>query len=410
MLDTYSLSGISIMTLDGFLKKTSIKIDRKKIKDIGENADYNIEIKDNLYLYPAIINVHDHLRGNYLPKVGPKPGTFYLNWSYWDEDLHSAPVYYEREKNSIDDLYLLSAYKNLFSGIVTVNDHFPHKITDKYIPVLPIRVIKNYTLAHAVSSFALKWGDSIEEEHKRAIKKNYPFITHCEEGFDEETQSAVEKLEALNCFDKYDVLIHCLGFSDMDIKKTQKAGASIVWCPVSNMFMFNVTCKIKKILDANINVCLGTDATHSGSANIIEEMHFARKLYNKMYKENLPAETLYKMVTINPAKAFRMQNNIGSIEKGKIADILLIKPEEKDPYEAFVNLKMENIELLTYEGNPIYGSAEYEDLFKKKEINYTKIKVKKKNKVIVGDPAGLLKKIRNTVGFKKTFDFIPIDD
>ena len=107
MLNTYSISNISIITPGQFIKKGTVKIFKDKIENIGSidskesNAKCNIDIPGNLYLYPALINVHDHLRGNYLPKVGPKPGSFYLNWAEWDNDLKGAPVYTEREKNSI---------------------------------------------------------------------------------------------------------------------------------------------------------------------------------------------------------------------------------------------------------------------------------------------------------------------
>lgn len=410
MQESYSLSGVSILTSGSFLKNSSITINQSKIQDIGKTSDFNIKIKENLYLYPAIINVHDHFQGNYLPKVGPKEGTFYLNWSYWVNDLKAAPVYEERAKNTDKDLYTLSMYKNIFSGVVTVNDHFPHAENNKYIRDMPIRVVTDYTLAHAVSSFAQKWGDKIEIEHKRAIENNFPFITHCAEGFDKETQSAVKTLEKLKCLDDHDVLIHCIGFSDEDIKKIQNVGATIVWCPGSNMYMFNVTCKIKKILVAKINVCIGTDSTHSGTANILEEMRWAREVYYKMYREEISPETLFKLVTINPAQAFRIQHKTGSIEIGKHADLLLIKPCDKDPYKAFVDLQMEDIELLTYNGNPVYSAREYEELFKKRAVDYTKIRVRGRDKLIVGDPVRLMGQIRKAVGYKKTFDFIPLDD
>ena len=120
--------------------------------------------------FPALINIHDHFNGNYLPKVGPPPGEFYLNWSGLGQATcrNSDVIKVERAKTSVEDRYFLSAYKNLFSGVVTANDHFPHEWNEPFIPRLPMRVIRNYTLAHACSSFDLKWGDGFEIEHARA--------------------------------------------------------------------------------------------------------------------------------------------------------------------------------------------------------------------------------------------------
>ena len=223
MQNMYSLSNITLITPDKVHRDQCLKIDQKRIAAIGAKAKFDISSADgDLFLYPALINVHDHLRGDYLPRVGPKPGNYYLNWAPWDNDLKSSEVYKERANITIEQSYFLGAYKNLFSGVVTVNDHFPHEFNEEFIPVLPIRVIQNYTLVHECSSYDLKWGEGIEAEHARAVKNNYPFITHLEEGFDEESQRGIEILEELHCLDDYDILIHCIGFSDEDIKKTKK--------------------------------------------------------------------------------------------------------------------------------------------------------------------------------------------
>jgi hypothetical protein len=315
----------------------------------------------------------------------------------------------ERAKTSTEDRYFLSAYKNLFSGVVTANDHFPHEWNEPFIPRLPMRVIRNYTLAHESSSYDLKWGEGIEIEHARALKNNFPFITHLEEGFDEESQRGVDILEELGCLDDHTVLIHCIGFSDEDIQKTRRAGAHIAWCPASNVFMFNVTMKIRKMLEAGINVGLGTDSTATGSVNILEEMRFARDIYRKMYGEDLAARTLVDMVTVNPAKAFRMQKETGHLAEGKLADLLVIRQRKDDPWESLVATRVEDIELLVQEGTPIYGDARHEELFTARGGQYSAVSVRGRQMLVRGDPAGLMERVRKAVGFRKVLDFIPLD-
>jgi cytosine/adenosine deaminase-related metal-dependent hydrolase len=273
--------------------------------------------------------------------------------------------------------------------------------------MLPIRVINNYTLAHECSSFDLNWGDGIEIEHRRAVERGHPFITHLEEGFDEESQSGVDILERLNCLDDHDVFIHCIGFSDTDILKVRDAGASVAWCPASNVFMFNVTCKIRKMLAEGVNVSIGTDSTATGSVNLLEEIRFAREVYRRMYGEELDAKTLMRMVTTNPAKAFRMHEKIGSVEEGKYADLLLLRARHNDPYEALVAAKMEDIELMIHEGTPIYGNGKYEELFRRRGCDYTTVEVNGLRMCVKGDPAGLLSQVRQAVGFKKVLDYLP---
>jgi 5-methylthioadenosine/S-adenosylhomocysteine deaminase len=409
MLLTYSLSGTTVVSPDRAPHPGCLKIEKQRLRLSSRAAKLDLALPAGTFCYPALINVHDHFRGNYLPRIGPRNGDYYLNWSYWERDLRASPVLDERARISVDEMYQLSAYKNLFSGVVTANDHFPHEFNEPFIPRLPIRVINEYALAHECSSFDLHWGDGVETEHQRAVERDWPFITHLEEGFDAESQAGVDTLEAAGCLDDHDVLIHCIGFSDADIRKVRAAGASVVWCPASNLFMFNVTCKVKKLLEQGVNVAIGTDSTHTGSVNLLEEMRFARETYRRLYGEDLPAARILRMVTINPARAFRMGDRTGSIEDGKLADLLVLRPRSSDPYEALLEAQIEDIELLLYEGTPILGFAEHEELFRLRECPYTRVRVRGREMCVKGDPGGLLSRVRQAVGHNKVLDYLPLD-
>lgn len=368
------------------------------------------DLKGDSFVYPALINTHDHMRGNYLPRVGPKPGLFYLNWLPWDNDLKASETFTERSNLSVKEIYYLSAYKNLFSGVATVNDHFPQSFNKDIVPNLPVRVILDYGIAHEASSYDLKWGDGIEIEHERAVKNNWPFITHLAEGFDEESMNAIDTLESLKVLDDHCLFIHCIGFSDADIVKAAKAGVSISWCPASNMFMFNVTCKVRKFLEAGINLTIGTDSTHTGSINLFSEMQYARYLYQKLYNEELSARTLFEMVTINAARAFRMQDKIGSLDEGKIADILVLKAKTEDPYENLAGASMSDIQLLTIGGKPVYGNMRFIELLGGAvPEDYSVVTVAGLPMFIKGNPIALYKEVRRKVGFKKVLDFLPFN-
>jgi len=300
--------------------------------------------------------------------------------------------------------------------VTTVNDHFPHAINAAILPTLPIRAIQEYGLAHESTSYDLKWGDGIKEEHARAVKNNWPFITHLSEGFDGESMHSLKNLEEMGVLDSHCLFVHCIAFSDEDIEKAAKAGASISLCPSSNMLMFNVTAKIRKMLKAGLNLTLGTDSSASGPANLLEEMRNLRQLYQKMYDEDLPPKKIFEMVTINSARAFRMEDRIGSLEEGKLADILIIKARTDDAYENLAGASMQDIELLALEGRPIYGERRFLQLFEAKSgqsgslpDGYTEITVGKRPMFIVGDPAALYREIRKRTGLKKVLDFLPFE-
>ena len=404
----YTLVNGMIVSPDKKLYSGNLGITGEKISSPSEIT--KIDLKGNSFIYPSLINTHDHLQGNYRPPVGPKKGTFYLTWLPWDNDLKSSDTFKERSQLTREDLYALSGYKCLFSGVTTVNDHFPHRLNSHILPTLPIRAIQEYTIEHECTTYDLKWGDGIEVEHALAVKNGWPFITHLCEGFDNEAMHSIEKLEELNVLDNHCLFIHCIAFSDEDIVKVAKAGASVSLCGFSNMFMFNVTSKVRKMIDAGINVTIGTDSSATGSANLLAELKFDRELYRKLYGEDLPAEKIFNMVTTNAAKAFWMHDRIGTLEEGKLGDILVLKGNNNDPYENLVNADMHDIELLTLAGKPIYGEMRFLDIFSGNlPEGYTQIKVGERSMFVKGDPAGLYTEVRKKIGYKKELDYLPFE-
>jgi cytosine/adenosine deaminase-related metal-dependent hydrolase len=176
------------------------------------------------------------------------------------------------------------------------------------------------------------------------------------------------------------------------------------------MFMFNVTCKIKKLLNAGVNVTIGTDSAATGSYNFFEELHYDRDLYRSLYGEDLSAQKIFEMITVNAAKAFWMQDRIGILEEGKWADILVLKGRIDDPYENLISASAEDIELLTMAGKPLYGELRFIDLFGGKlPKGYSRITVATRPMFVIGNPEGLYLEVRRKTGFKKVLDFLPFE-
>jgi 5-methylthioadenosine/S-adenosylhomocysteine deaminase len=405
MNDEYSISSITIVTPHKVLENASICISEGRIRDfkISEARDYKLE--GPYILFPALINPHDHLFGTYYPKIGNGP---YICWLPWDYDLKESDVYKERNKNTPFEVYLFGAYKNLISGVTTVHDHIPHEVNNPYIDRLPIRVLKEYTLAHEASVYDLKWGDGIEKEYRRAVENDIPFVTHVEEGFDEESLRGIDTLEKCQALSDHTVLIHGIGFSEKDIKLIAKKKVNFIWCPGSNMFMFKRTAKVKEIIEAGVNVCMGTDSPASGELNLLDEIRFGKKVYKEMYREDLSDDLIVRMITTNPAKAFRVEKELGSLEKGKKGDVLIISGNSKKPYSSLVNSDLKDIALVIMEGKPLYGDVRFEQIFGDFKENYTRVTIQGVEKFIVGDLNDIMAKMRKKVGFHKEFPFLPV--
>jgi len=403
----WSINNITILSPEKKAHTGNLLINNNKIESVAKSnfdASIQINVEDGI-IVPGLINAHDHLLGTYLPKVGNGP---YENWLPWDNDLKSSPVYQERQQIENLDLYLLGAYRSLFSGALIVSDHIPHFVGDPFYDLLPVKAIKKFSLAHSVASFALAWGDEISVEYKRAVKNDIPFITHIAEGFDSETVRDLETIEKQGGLGDHSVFVHGIAFSENDMNKIKSAGASVVWCADSNMFMFNQTTDIQMLLDKKINVAIGTDSPMSGGLNLLYEMKFDKKLYEKLYGEELSDNQILKMVTENPAKAFNLHQN-GHIKEGFNADLTIFKDKGGSPENSVVNAELEDVMLVIIDGKPVYGDEDFSELFDAMNISYQNVTLKGVKKIVIGDPVGLLRRISRAVGFKKEFEFLPIE-
>ncbi len=114
---------------------------------------------------------------------------------------------------------------------------------------------------------------------------------------------------------------------ESDIKLLQNSGAHVIHCPESNLKLASGFCPVDKLLNANINVALGTDgAASNNDLNLFSELKTAA-LLAKAVSGNaaaLDAHTALRMATLNGAKALGMEDVIGSIEVGKAADITAV--------------------------------------------------------------------------------------
>ncbi|XVE66055.1 hypothetical protein DITRI_Ditri08aG0050800 [Diplodiscus trichospermus] len=127
---------------------------------------------------------------------------------------------------------------------------------------------------------------------------------------------------------------HTVWVNDTEIEYLSRAGVKVSHCPASAMRMLGFAC-IREMLTAGISVSLGTDGAPSNNRmSIVDEMYLAslinkgREVYTRGTTDPtaLPAETVLKMVTVNGAKSVLWDKEIGSLEIGKKADMVVVNP------------------------------------------------------------------------------------
>ncbi|TGK32682.1 hydrolase [Leptospira gomenensis] len=360
---------------------------------------------NGLYVYPGLINGHDHLLSSYLPRVAPnKP---YLNWLPWDNDLKSSIVFSERQQLDPEQLYLLGAYKNIVSGATSVQDHIPHFVQDPFVASSPVRILNRYSLSHSICTYSLNWGEGPKEEYAKALQENIPYITRIAEGFDSESRNSLKILDQMGCLGEHTVLVHGVVLSESDIELIARKRAHLVWCPEANLYLYERTVDIRDVLKKGINVSLGTDSNICGSLNLLEEIRAARNFYQSEYGEDLSPRTLFEMVTSNPAKAFRVNEELGSIAEGKKADLVVISRNSEEPFLNLCESDWNSIRLVVKDGVPVYGDAGLQSFFEESGAPVEEIKIDGIDKYLIGTPAALLESLVLSLGYKKDLAFFP---
>lgn len=121
--------------------------------------------------------------------------------------------------------------------------------------------------------------------------------------------------------------IHLTQLNADEIQVLSASGVHMVHCPASNMKLASGFCPVSELLNAGVNVALGTDSCASNNnLDMFSEMRLAALLGKGRTKDasSLPAWQILQMATINGARALAMEDQIGSLECDKLADVIAV--------------------------------------------------------------------------------------
>ncbi len=209
-------------------------------------------------------------------------------------------------------------------------------------------LIKVAVAAHAPYSCSV---ELLKEARKLSEKHNLNFNIHVAESKWEiktikklYNLTPVQHLENIGILGEGFVFAHGVWLNNDDIEIVAKHNIAIAHCPECNMKLSSGVAPISKLLENNCNVGLGTDGVASNNnLNMFEEMK-AMTLLAKLSSNDsstINAQKSVQIATIDAAKCLRMDNLIGSLEVGKLADIIIIdnkKPNNVPQYNIYSSL------------------------------------------------------------------------
>jgi 5-methylthioadenosine/S-adenosylhomocysteine deaminase len=210
----------------------------------------------------------------------------------------------------------------------------------------------------------------LREVQALAERRSCPVVMHVAETRHERDEclrqhgcSPVEHLQGIGLLSERLIAAHMVWSDEGDLELLRQHGVGLVHNPQSNMKLASGIAPLPAMLSLNLPVGLGTDGSASNNAlSIWDEMNSAAKLHKVINEDPkvVSARESFEMATIRGAASLHLEDEIGSLEVGKRADIAIVAmdPINQTPlasiYSALVyDTKASDVRDLIVEGRPI---------------------------------------------------------
>lgn len=363
----YSLINCTILTMDGednYYPSGTIVIENDRIAEIGSSNEINArgQVIDmgNKIVLPGLINTHTHspsplFRGmaddlslmDWLKKsLWPAEKNLTGEIAYWGTS-HSCLEFLESGVTTFADQYFYSEHvaqaveKSGLRGFIAPSVFTNGSPETEDTILAAVDFIEKYknkeerTLIYPCIGPHAPYSCSSEVLKTVAkIASTYDLIihTHISETMDENKEiyehtglTPTQYLDSVGVLDRKVLAAHCIHVNQKDMDIFQEKKVRISYNPVSNLKLVSGIMPFKELIEKGINVSLGTDGAQSNnSLDLLKDLKTGVLIQKQKYNDAtfISAKEALKMVTINGAKALYMDHEIGSLEKGKKADII----------------------------------------------------------------------------------------
>lgn len=325
-------------------------------------TEHEIALKDHA-LIPGMINCHTHAAMTLFRGLADDlPLKPWLEDHIWPAEARCV------DRRFVHDGSLLAASEMLLSGTTCFNDmyFFPDETAAAAIEA-GIRAVVGMIIIDFPSAWAanideyLHNGQRVHDRYRTHPTIHTTFAPHAPYTVDDltlgrvatlaeeldvqiqmhihETQHEVDqaiakdgrrplsRLADLGLLSRRLLGVHMTTISETEITELAHAGVSVVHCPESNLKLASGFCPVAQLLEAGVNVALGTDgAASNNDLDMLGEMRTAALLAKGVADDPAvaPATQVLRMATYCGARALGMEAELGSLEPGKLADIVAV--------------------------------------------------------------------------------------
>ncbi len=352
------------------LEDHALAIRNKKIIAItaSRDAESSISATTNIHLdshalIPGLVNVHGHAAMSLLRGIADDISLKqWLEQVVWPMESKFVSAEFVRSGANLAIAEMISSGTTCFADMYFFPDQVASAALDANIrvqlasPVLDFPTIwaqdaeeyiykatqlhdnyRNSELVHTafgphapytVSDQPLMKISTLAEELDVPIHMHvHETATEVEEAVQADGRRPLQRLAELGLLGPRLICVHATQLIDTEIELLAAHGASVAHCPESNLKLASGLCQVAKLLDAGVNVALGTDGCASNNdLDMFSEMRCAALLAKIVAADAsaLPAAQALELATINAARALGLDTVIGSLETGKYADITAV--------------------------------------------------------------------------------------
>lgn len=183
----------------------------------------------------------------------------------------------------------------------------------------------SFTLSDEIMQKTRKQADSLPAPITIHTSEGLVDVYHNLERYDKRT---VERLFNLGILGSDVVLAHCVHVNNDELELMRGSGAKVAHNPMSNMNNAVGVTPVKDMYKLGIPVCLGNDGFIFDALENIRTAYLIHKVHHLDSRVTTPQQVL-EMATINGAEAYGLADQLGSIEPGKQADLVMLHPNPR---------------------------------------------------------------------------------
>ena len=343
---------------------THLLTENGTITGIAENPadDYAIEIFSNSAIFPGLVNTHTHLpMGLFRGMADDLPLMDWLQNHIWPAEAKWLSPEFIQAASDLAAIEMIKSGTTLSNDMYFLSDHiaaslkrsglkgiigvgvldFPTKFgsgADDYISKASDLYLKYKNDENITVSLCPHAPYTVSpENYVKCVdfcgKHDLLLHTHLMEAENESADSiakhgktTVQIMNETGAFDIKSIFAHCVQLTDEEIAIMGEKNVSVAHCIQSNMKLANGFAPVKKMMDAGINVTIGTDgAASNNDLDMIDEMRSVALVHKGVLRDAtaLSAETVLHMATTGGANALGITDT-GELKKGNKADFIVV--------------------------------------------------------------------------------------